>query len=229
LVSIKRLTRSEEEMAFLRYNYAKLRMAKLERTKKTYTKEYKLWRERAEMMKNSLVNSNLSLVIAMAKRARVESIEFSELISEGNIILLRAVEKFDASLGFKFSTYACGSILAGFNRIASKVARRSSKEVLFPCMGFESHLGCETPTTDKGRDTSAENYLDCLNVIIKSNGAGLNKIEKQILVHRFGLNGEDVKSLVDVGQILGLSPERIRQIQIAALAKIREVMKAVLN
>ena len=229
LAIVKRLTRSEEEMAFRRYNYAKFMMAKMERWGKRSRPAYKVWKDRAEMMHVYIATSNLSLVVAMAKYARIEGVEFSELISEGNMILLRAVEKFDASRGFKFSTYACGSILTGFSRMASKVARRSSRERLVPAAEFVSYLGVRGPTTDDDRDIAGENALGELKDTLKFNSAGLNDTETKILVHRFGLEGETPKTLKQVRGMMGLSEERIRQIQIAAIAKIRESMDVVMN
>ena len=59
----------------------------------------------------------------MAKRTRMGDVDFGELVSEGNMALLRAVEKFDIGRGFKFSTYACRAILKAFSRIAMKTNR----------------------------------------------------------------------------------------------------------
>ena len=62
----------------------------------------------------------MPLVLAMVRRIRMPMVEFVDLISEGNKALLRSVEKFDVSRGFKFSTYACRAILKGFSRLATK-------------------------------------------------------------------------------------------------------------
>ena len=72
----------------------------------------------------------------MAKRVRLKDVDFGDQISEGNMALLRAVDKFDASRGFKFSTYACRAILKSFSRQGMKSTRYRQR---FPT-GFDPSL-----------------------------------------------------------------------------------------
>ena len=221
--------KGEEEISFLRYNYARLMMARLERQGKRKTFGYKTWEERATKAKDCIVNANLGLVVAMAKRFRDDTVEFSELISEGNMALVRTVDKFDVSRGFKFSTYACRSILAAFSRFASKAQRLRRRQVLVTDLGSEASLGSQAPTTHDDRDIRAEKSLSSLKEVIASNRADLSAIERRIISHRFGLKGETRKTLEQTSKVMGFSKERVRQIQNVALAKIKEAMAAVMN
>src|SRR5690349_12676143 len=122
----------EERMKFLRFNYAKLRLCKLQRlirknglTRKR-AEEVLFWHRRFEHFREYLVRTNLALVLAMAKRTRLGDVDFAEIVSEGNMALIRAVDKFNVERGFKFSTYACRAILKAFSRTALKSSRHKT-------------------------------------------------------------------------------------------------------
>src|SRR5262249_28026046 len=106
------LSAAEEQRLFLQLNYARFRVAEIftrvgaRRLTAGDTAELLMWRARAESARVELVQANMPLVLAMAKRARLGNIDYAELISEGNMALLRSVDKFDCSRGYKFST--CG-------------------------------------------------------------------------------------------------------------------------
>lgn len=108
----KLMSAAEERLMFLRFNYAKLRLGQVQaKVKKTgLTKELATdaieWHRRFEHFREYLTRTNLALVLAMAKRTRLGDVDFAEVVSEGNMALLRAVEKFSIDRGFKFSTYA---------------------------------------------------------------------------------------------------------------------------
>src|SRR4051812_29832360 len=119
------LTTEQEKHLFLRYNFARMKAqaaVKKFRTHpgKTVAREIALWYGRVKDTREIITQANLALVLAMAKRTRMSEVDFGELVSEGNMALLRAVEKFDIGRGFKFSTYACRAILKAFSRIAMK-------------------------------------------------------------------------------------------------------------
>ena len=88
------------------------------------TRRVLAWGHRVLDARSVIVRVNMPLVLAMAKRTRLSSIDFNEMISEGNMALLRSVEKFDCSRGFKFSTYSCRAILKSFSRVAMRASRR---------------------------------------------------------------------------------------------------------
>merc|ERR1711879_833309 len=82
-----------------------------------------MWYRKSERIREQIAETNLALVLAMAKRTRMSEVDFSDLVSEGNMALLRAVDKFDVGRGFKFSTYACRAILKAFSRSGMKHTR----------------------------------------------------------------------------------------------------------
>ncbi|HHH75851.1 MAG TPA: sigma-70 family RNA polymerase sigma factor [Phycisphaerae bacterium] len=151
----------------------------------------------------------------------MNGIEFLELVSEGNMALLRSVEKFDISRGFKLSTYACRAILKSFNRLASKMGRYRSR---FPTE-FDPDLERSDYDVMKHqyeRDDSVESLRD----ILSRNRANLNDVERTVVMERFAIGSDSPKgqTLSQVGKIVGLTNERVRQIQNHALGKIRTAM-----
>lgn len=219
----KGLKPEQERELFLRYDYAK-RAYSIERgrTIKNSGKangELEMWLERVMKTRKDLVSANLALVLAMAKRARIPDVEFSELVSEGNFALLRAVNKFDVSRGFKFSTYACRAILKAYNRIYRKTENHKKR---FPCQ-FDPKL----EKSDESSRRNEEDYRDvkCRLDDCLENGV-LNNIEAVIIQERFGLGDGRAKTLIEVGKIVGLTNERVRQIQRDALSKLRIAMGA---
>jgi RNA polymerase primary sigma factor len=219
------LSGKDEVALFLRYNYARLRLMKALRMlgrHGTASKEFQLWHRRMMDCKELIARANMALVIAMAKRTRIPNVEFSELISEGNMALLRSIEKFDVSRGFKFSTYACRSILKSFNRLATKTGRYRR---LFPTE-FDPELERSDQEARRG-EIERQDSLDELRDVMSNNRAGLTALERRVLTERYaiGRKGDDrVRTLTEVGQIVGLTNERVRQIQNAALAKLRATM-----
>ena len=106
------LTTAQEILLFQRYNYARMRLMQVvERLDGDVPFEFICellsWAHRAMDARGQMARCNLPLVLAMAKRTRLNGLDFNELISEGNFALLRSVDKFDCARGFKFSTYAC--------------------------------------------------------------------------------------------------------------------------
>jgi RNA polymerase primary sigma factor len=228
------LTGKEEAVLFLQYNYARYRLGKLlgesrkgagsaeaSRGQQGLRKDVDLWYGRMMECKENIARANMALVVAMAKRTRIPNVEFSELVSEGNMALLRSIEKFDVSRGFKFSTYACRSILKSFNRLATKTGRYRR---LFPTE-FDPEL--EKSDQEVLRDEMAHrDSLEELREALVGARAGLSRVERQVLVERYAIGGgaERVRTLAEVGKVVGLTNERVRQIQNSALAKLRAVM-----
>jgi len=219
---------AEERLMFLRFNYAKLRLSRLQKLikKDGLTKDradqFLEWHRRFEHFREYLVRTNLALVLAMAKRTRLGDVDFAEVVSEGNMALIRAVDKFNVDRGFKFSTYACRAILKAFSRTALKSSRHKSR---FP-VEFEPDME-KSDWQDRRRDQVEEDCIDELKAIVDRNLADLSNVEETVIRRRFNWQQQEEHPLTleEVGQIIGVTKERVRQIQNKALAKIRNVME----
>jgi RNA polymerase primary sigma factor len=218
----------QERTMFLRFNYAKRKLSLLrkkflkEGLNKSIASNALLWRRRHELYREYLVRTNLALVLAMAKRTRLQQVDFAEIISEGNMALLRAIEKFNVDRGFKFSTYACRAILKAYSRSSLKQLKHRTR---FP-VEFEPDLE-RSDWSDRRHDTIESECVDELKNIIDRNLADLTQIEQTVIQRRFNWKEaqENPLTLEEVGKIIGVTKERVRQIQNKALAKIRQVME----
>ncbi len=220
-----RLSAAEESLLFLRYNYARYRLAKLiaaEQRRKSIARarQMVMWYTRAVTVHAKLVRANMALVLAMAKRTRIPNVEFGELVSEGNMALLRSVDKFDVSRGFKFSTYACRAILKSFNRLATNTGKYRQR---FPTE-FDPDL--EKSDYDVAKhEMERDDSVEALREILARNKAALSEVERTVVMERFAIGaGGKGRTLAEVGKMVGLTNERVRQIQKSALAKIRSVL-----
>lgn len=219
------LSRHDEALLFRRYNFARYRLANLmdkqtRRFASGRVPEIMAWYGRVLENRSVLTQANMALVVAMARRTRAHSVEFDELVSEGNMALLRAVDKFDFSRGFKFSTYACFAILKAFSRLASKAGTYQER---FP-------TACE-PERDRSDELGRrhadqrELALEDLRRVLVLNRAGLTTVEQTVLGARFAVVGHDrVHTLKEVSGIVRLSGERVRQVQNGALTKLRRAL-----
>ena len=220
------LSADDEVRLFLRYNYARYRLgllaqAQQRRFSKVRAKNMETWYRRAQEARTMIVEANMALVLAMAKRSWVANVEFSDLVSEGNMALLRSVEKFDVSRGFKFSTYACRAILKGFSRLATKTGRYRQR--------FPTEYDPELERSDydvKKHDMQRTDWVDTLRDVLTSNRANLTCVEQTIVTERFALSSRGKKrTLAEVGKLVGLTNERVRQIQNLALNKIKTALE----
>ena len=225
------LTAKQEQALFLQFNYARYRVAKLQKkvagksVSNEDARELLKWHDMASLLRDQIAQSNLALVLAMAKRVRHSDMDFADLISEGNMALLRAIDKFNVARGFKFSTYACRAILKAFSRSGMK---HSQYRQLFPT-DFDPAL----ERSDFTRRKFDEHEGDCAHEvlrIVESNKADLTDVEQAVIHHRFALNRHkdetaEALTLEQVGQIVGLTKERVRQIQNKALEKIRATLE----
>ena len=227
------LTGAQERVLFLQYNYARHRVRELQmkigpnEPTEEQARALLRWYRRANRYREQIAETNLALVLAMAKRTRMSEVDFADLVSEGNMALLRSVDKFDCGRGFKFSTYACRAILKAFSRQGMKLSkyRQRFPTDFDPAMEKSNHL--ELVRRDRELDAAQD-----VKHIVLSGEAELTEVEKTVIYHRFGLDGggeTNPLTLEQVGQIIGVTKERVRQIQNKALDKIRVAVEEKAN
>jgi len=222
LYEIPLLNREQEQHLFRMYNYLKYKASKFrdrldpQQPKSSIMDEIELLYERIVEIKNQISKANLRLVVSIAKRHVTADQNFFELVSDGNVSLLRAAEKFDFARGNKFSTYASWAIMKNFARTIPGEYRqrdryRTSHEELFA-------ITQEKRANPILEESAQKDRVAKISRILKR----LDEREQKIIVGRFGLDhSREPQTLKEVGAQLGVTKERIRQIEARALGKLR--------
>ncbi len=175
------------------------------------------WARRWRLIRDYIVEQNLGLAYSMLGRFRSDHADLDELRSEALFALVRAVVGFNPWRGFRFSTYACNAII----RSLIQEARRAGRRHLRFAVGHDA--GREDP---ERHDRWSELYADRLHQAMASNLGELTDRESTVLARRFPMDSTEGLTLGEVGNTLGLSKERVRQIQNRALGKLRELLEA---
>ena len=224
LYRVRLLTKEEEQYYFRKMNFRKFQFlqlrAGLDSSKPSARLISRLERLLGEIseIKNLLIRSNLRLVVSIAKRYLKSNTGFFELVSDGNISLIRAVEKFDYSRGNKFSTYASWAILKNFTRSVPAEHQRLTR--------FQT--GQEEVFTQsaeqRGAFFSDEHANRSQRAVIQELLAELDGREQKVISCRFGLGDSiEPETLEEVGTRLGVTKERVRQIEVRTLEKLRRI------
>lgn len=190
--------------------------------------------------RDKLINANLRFVVKVAYKYKGYGLDIEELISEGNTGLITAAEKFDPNNNSRFTTYAVWWIQANIQ----KAIRETSKGIKFPAYKFEEMkdekwnissldkpIGKEDDATvgdllwDDKYDSPEVQFFDSVTEDqVWYAMEVLSEKEQRILTLRYGLDGEKPMSLSEVGVVIGLTKERIRQIEKRAFATMKSFL-----
>jgi RNA polymerase primary sigma factor len=222
LYGVPLLSREQEAHLFRKMNFLKYKATKLrdrlepDRARTEDLDVIENLQNQAQQIKDTLVSCNMRLVVSIAKRHTGQNNNFFELLSDGNVSLLRAVEKFDFSRGNKFSTYASWAIMKNFARSIPEELHRRERYITGHEEVFEA---AEDNRTDEHEIVaSAEQATFKVNRLLEY----LDPRERQIIRLRAGLdNGNEGMTLEKIGQQLGITKERVRQLNVRAMKKLR--------
>jgi RNA polymerase sigma factor (sigma-70 family) len=218
------LTREEEGYYFRKMNYLKFQAEELRQTlnpqqpKAGVMADVERLMEDSLTIKNFLIRSNLRLVVSIAKKHIRPNTNFFEMVSDGNMSLLRAIEKFDFSRGNKFSTYASWAIMKNFART---IPAEHTLQDRYKTGADEVFL---MSSDSRGDQLQAERENRTQHDILMRIMERLDPREKEILLLRFGLRpGDEPKTLEEVGHRFGVTKERARQLEARGLKKLRQI------
>ena len=171
-------------------------------------------------IKSLLIRSNLRLVVSIARRHLNPGVNFFELVSDGNMSLIRAIEKFDYTRGNKFSTYASWASIKNFARSVPAEYTRNDRFRT----GYEDVF--QQSDDVRANQFAAEIANSAQRTALSKILEELDGRERKVISCRFGLmRGTEPETLEQVGRRLGVTKERVRQIEVRTLDKMRKIAR----
>jgi RNA polymerase primary sigma factor len=233
LYELPLLNKDQEQHLFRQMNYLKFKASKLRDTfrkdgsdevdpvkVRTQTlDEVERLAQEADEVKNLLVSANMRLVVNIAKRHLHQSDNLFELISDGNLSLMRAVEKFDFGRGFKFSTYASWAIMKNFARSIPDEKTRRERFLTGHDEVFD--IAPDNRGDEHEAVAAGERATKSVNRLLEY----LEPREREIIRMRAGLDDHAPATLEEIGNQFGITKERVRQLNARAMSKLRQVAK----
>ncbi len=235
------LGKAGERALFLKYNFHKFQFVSARRRlDPEFARSADLRRMEAHLrdaheVKNKIVQANLRLVVSVAKRHVRPGLDLMELVSDGTLTLMRAVEGFDVHRGNRFSTYATLALMKGFARSvpAMQVANRRAGGASDELPGRPLHeMDHEMDEARVGMNADRLADRDDVRHLLSH----LSERERRVVSEHFGLSHDvgmsqperirQPASYEQLGRQMGISQQRVRQIERAALAKLRQAAGA---
>jgi RNA polymerase primary sigma factor len=234
LYEVPLLSKDQEQHLFRKMNYLKYRATQLTRNLRKdgdaesdvdparvriqTLKDIEDLTQQANEVKDQLINANMRLVVNIAKRHSGQTDNFFELLSDGNMSLIRAVEKFDFGRGFKFSTYASWAIMKNFARSIPDEKHRKERFVTGHDEVFE--VAPDNRSVEQDLLATQERATHSVNRLLEY----LEPREREIIRMRAGLDDHHRSmTLEEIGQQFGITKERVRQLNARAMKKLRSI------
>ena len=211
------LTPAKERALFLKFNFHKYQFVTLRRRldpqniRPAQIRRLEICRRRIVETKNQIVAANLRLVVNVARKHQRPGLSLMELISDGNMTLMRAVESFDFHKGNRLSTYATLALMKGFAReIPASLAHRTGT-------GGESNVVADVPDSASNLRSEVLERRDQVEQLLSM----LSSRERAVIGAHFDLGGRGPATFQEIGHRMGLTPRLVRHIEQTALAKLR--------
>lgn len=211
------LTSEQEQWLFLSMHWKLFQAAEASEPWQAEQREQLL--RGAVEIRNRIVQANLRLVISIARTFLRAGYSLDDAFSDACPALIRAVELFDYTRGLCFSTYASHCVRNALNRASRKYDARTQREARFSDQVAHSILDESSPVRNPAE------YLQQHQALAEELLRKLPEREQAVLRARFGLDDDQMKSFEQVGQLLGLSKERVRQLTHQALERLTQIVE----